>query len=314
MLGSFGRYPYRPEIIRRSLMLMGEASRAITTSPSPGAPTSGTSTNFITSAGLPNASIWIAFMTVLPVMYHMVYNRGRLSSKQFQDLVKRGTNARRVRRIFGQHHQPGIDRHDGVRGGVGIEAIGELPAIGAQPVSQQFLQLPVEAFDPLADFLLLGRAVGRCIDGKASALALDAGTERDKAGQPAMNRLARRRAIVDDAFGLGDDAGVIALQNLEEQGILVAEGGIKARLGEPGRGGDVVERRALESVLPEHVAREVQRLVGIETARSCHLPYVRDAGEIANRAGLARFRRRYRRHGLPAKQDPLIEPADRHQH
>src|SRR5258707_8001897 len=151
MLGSFGRYPYRPEIIRRSLMLMGEASSAITTSPSLGVPTSGTSTNFITSAGLPNASIWIAFMTILPVMYYIVHNGDTLSRKQFQGLIKRGTNAHGVRRVFGQHHQPGIDRHDGVRGGVGIEAIGELPAIGAQPVSQQFLQLPVEAFDPLAD-------------------------------------------------------------------------------------------------------------------------------------------------------------------
>jgi hypothetical protein len=41
----------------RSLILIGEASSAITTSPAPGVPTSGTSTSFMTSAGLPNFSI-----------------------------------------------------------------------------------------------------------------------------------------------------------------------------------------------------------------------------------------------------------------
>src|SRR5258707_318890 len=45
--------------------------------------------------------------------------------------------------------------------------------------------------------------------------------------------------------------------------------------------GDVVERSALESFSPKHVAREVQRLVGIETARSCHRTYVRADREIA---------------------------------
>ena len=136
-------------------------------------------------------------------MYYKVHNGDVLSSKQFQGLIKRGTNARRIGRIFGQHHQPGIDRHDRMRGGVRIEAVGELRAIGAQPVSQQFLQLPVEAFDPLADFLLLGRAVGRCIDRKASALAFDARTERDKAGQPAVDRVAGRRAVVDVSVRVG---------------------------------------------------------------------------------------------------------------
>ena len=88
----------------------------------------------------------------------------------------------------------------------GSKPIGELCAIGAQAVSQQFLQLPVEGFDPLADLLLLGSAVDRRIDRKASALALDARTERDEAGQPAVDRVARRRAVVDDAFGMRDDA------------------------------------------------------------------------------------------------------------
>src|SRR5260370_25453690 len=99
---------------------------------------------------------------------------------------------------------------------------------------------------------------------------------------------------------------MIALQNLEEQRVLVGERGIETRLGEPGGRGDVVERCTLESFLPEHIAREVQRLVGIETARSCHLTYVRDAREIVNRAGLAWFRRRDRRFRLPPEQHPPV--------
>src|SRR3954468_13632492 len=99
-------------------MLIGEASSAITTSPSPGAPTSGTSTNFITSAGLPNASIWIAFIAILPVVYYKVHNGDAMSSEQFQGLIERGADTRGFRRILGQHHQPGIDSHDGMGDGI----------------------------------------------------------------------------------------------------------------------------------------------------------------------------------------------------
>src|SRR5258706_5529860 len=165
-----------------------------------------------------------------------------------------------------------------------IERIGKLRTVSAKSVAQQFLQFPVEALDPVADLLLIGGAVGCGIDRETTPASLDARAERDKAGQPAFDRVARRRPFLEDALGVGDDAFVIAVENLQEQRILVAERRIEARLGEPGGGGDVVERCALESFSPEHVAREVQHLVGIETARSCHWTYVRAGCEIAKSA------------------------------
>src|SRR6266849_980876 len=162
-----------------------------------------------------------------------------------------------------------------------IESIGKLRTVSAKPVAQQFLQFPVEALDPVANLLLVGGAVGCGIDRETTPASLDARAERDKAGQPAFDRVARRRPFLEDALGVDDDAFVIAVEDLQEQRILVAEGRIEARLGKAGGGGDVVERCTLESFLPEHVAREVQCLVGIETARSCHRTYVRAGGEIA---------------------------------
>src|SRR6266849_8890365 len=198
-----------------------------------------------------------------------------------------------------------------------IESIGKLRTVSAKPVAQQFLQFPVEALDPVANLLLIGGAVGCGIDRETTPASLDARAERHKAGQPAFDRVTRRRPFLEDALGVGDNAFVITVQNFQEQGILVAEGRIEARLGEAGGGGDVVERCALEAFLPEYVAREVQRLVGIETARSCHRTYVRADREIAksgfeggdrprftSRAGLNRGAVRWRR-CLPAEQDPL---------
>ena len=135
--------------------------------------------------------------------------------------------------------------------------------------------IEIEAFDPLADLFLIGGTIGYGIDREATPVSPEAGAERDKTGQPAFDRVTRRRPLLEDALGVRDNALVIAVENLQEQRILVAEGGIEAWLGKASGGGDVVERCALESFSPEHVSREVQRLVGIETARSCHRTYVR---------------------------------------
>src|SRR5713226_694740 len=166
-------------------------------------------------------------------------------------------------------------------GTVGIEGVRKLRAVGAKPVAQQFLQFPVEAHDPLADLFLIGGAIDCGIDREATPGSLNARAERDKTRQPAFDRVTCRRSFLEDALGIRDKTFVIAVQNFQEQCILVAEGRIEARLGEAGGGGDVVERSALETFSPEHVAREVQRLVGIETARSCHRTYVRADCEIA---------------------------------
>src|SRR6266850_2992481 len=65
-----GRQPWPIAIAasdhQQIVLIDGEASSAITTSPAAGAPTSGISTALTTSAGLPNASIWIAFMIATP--------------------------------------------------------------------------------------------------------------------------------------------------------------------------------------------------------------------------------------------------------
>src|ERR1700722_19391763 len=99
-------------------MLMGEASSAITTSPAAGAPTSGTSTTFMTSAGLPNASTWIAFMTVVSSFCTSWYiTRRPVSRKQFHRLGEGGVHLGCVRDVLCQHHQPEIDSHDRVGGG-----------------------------------------------------------------------------------------------------------------------------------------------------------------------------------------------------
>src|SRR5712671_2810816 len=166
-------------------------------------------------------------------------------------------------------------------GTIRIERVGKLRAVGAKPVAEQLLECPVEALDPVADLLLIGDAIGRGIDREAAAGSLNPRAERDKTGQPAFDRVTRRRPFLEDALGVRDNAVVIAVENLQEQRILVAEGGIEAWLGKASGGGDVVERCALESFSPEHVSREVQRLVGIETARSCHRTYVRADREIA---------------------------------
>src|SRR5258707_3451564 len=178
-------------------------------------------------------------------------------------------------------------------GTVGIEPVGKLRAVGTKPAAQQFLQLSVEAFDPLANLFLLEGAIGCGIDREAAPAAPDARAERDKTRQPVFDCVTRRRSLAEDALGARDNTLVIAVQNFQEQCILVAKGRIEARLGEAGGRGDVVERGALESFSPEHVAREVQRLVGIETARSCHRIYVRAGREIAKgrcQSGRARDR------------------------
>src|SRR2546429_6400667 len=164
---------------------------------------------------------------------------------------------------------------------VGIERVGKLRAVGAKPVAQQFLQLSVEAFDFLANLFLLGGAIGCGVNREATPAAPDARAERDKTRQPAFDRITRRWSVVEDGLGIRDNTLVIAIQDFQEQCILVAKGRIEARLGEAGGRGDVAGRSALESFSPEHVAREVQRLVGIETARSCHRTYVRADREIA---------------------------------
>src|SRR5260370_36958174 len=155
-----------------------------------------------------------------------------------------------------------------MRSGVRVERVGKLRAVGAKPAAQQLLQFAVEAFDPLADLFLIGGAIDRGIDGEATPAALEARAERDKTRKPALDRVARRRSFVEDALGVRDDASLIAVQDFQEQRILVAEGRIEARLVKAGGGRDVVERCALESLLPEHVPRQVQRLVGTQTART----------------------------------------------
>ena len=91
------------------------------------------------------------------------------------------------------------------------------------------------------------------------------------------------RRLADHFFGMRDEVRVVALEHFQEQCVLVAEGGIEAWLVEAGRRRDIVKRGALKALLPEHVAREVERLVGIKAARSCHAAYVRAARAIANK-------------------------------
>src|SRR5260370_4945551 len=155
-----------------------------------------------------------------------------------------------------------------------IERIRKLRTVSAKPVAQQFLQFPVEALDPVANLLLVGGAVGCGIDRETTPASLDARAERDKTAQPAFDRVARRGPFLEDALGVSDNAFVIAVEDLQEQRILVAEGRIEARLSEAGAGGDVVERCAPESFLPEHLPRQVQCLRRIYTARAFHLNYV----------------------------------------
>src|SRR5882757_2069154 len=78
-------------MIRWSVPLMGEASTAMTTSSGPGAPTSGTSTSFTTSAGLPKDCSWIACIGALPTfggLYSSRYITVRLkpSREELTDL------------------------------------------------------------------------------------------------------------------------------------------------------------------------------------------------------------------------------------
>src|SRR5258705_8652545 len=165
-------------------------------------------------------------------------------------------------------------------GTVGIEPVGKLRAVGAKPVVQQFLELSVEACDSFADLFLVG-AIGCGIDREATPAAPDTRAERDKTGQPAFDRVTRRWSLVEDTLGVRDNTLVIAVQNFQEQCTLVAKGRIEAWLGDAGGRCDVVERSALESFSPEHIAREGQRLLRIETARSCHPTSVRADREMA---------------------------------
>src|SRR5260370_13736965 len=164
-------------------------------------------------------------------------------------------------------------------GTVGIEPVGKLRAVGTKPAAQQFLQLSVEAFDPLANLFLLEGAIGCGIDREAAPAAPDARAERDKTRQPVFDCVTRRRSLAEDALGARDNTLVIAVQNFQEQCILVAKGRIEARLGEAGGCGDVGERRALESFWPGHGPREVQRLAGSKIARAYPHTYVPAAAE-----------------------------------
>src|SRR5258708_31759947 len=161
-----------------------------------------------------------------------------------------------------------------MRSGVRVERVGKLRAVGAKPAAQQLLQFAVEAFDPLADLFLIGGAIDRGIGGEATPAALEARAERDKTRKPALDRVARRRSFVEDALGVRDDASVIAVQDFQEQRILVAEGRIEARLVKAGGGPDVVARCALGSLFPEHVAPDGPRLGGVGTGRSSPRTYL----------------------------------------
>src|SRR5882757_9439931 len=74
---------------------------------------------------------------------------------------------------------------------------------------------------------------------KAPSAAPDARAERDKTRQPAFDRVTRRRSVAEDALGARDNTLVIAVQNFQEQCILVAKGRIEARLGKASGCGDV---------------------------------------------------------------------------
>src|ERR1700760_4520961 len=64
------------------------------------------------------------------------------------------------------------------------------------------------------------------------------------------------------------------IEHLQEQRRLVAEGGVEARLGQPGLRRDVVERGRLIALAPENLARSEQDIIWIECAGPCHGPYV----------------------------------------
>ena len=116
-------------------------------------------------AGLPNVSIRIACIAVLSLLCTVEYvmEATGLSREQLHRVIERGTDAGSVRGILRQHHQTKIDRNDRMRGGIGVEAVGKLRAIGAEPISQQLLDLAVEGFGPLADFRI-GGSVGGGVD------------------------------------------------------------------------------------------------------------------------------------------------------
>src|ERR1700688_234894 len=92
-----------------------------------------------------------------------------------------------------------------------IERLGKLRTVSAKAVAQQFLQFPVEALDPVANLLLIGGAVGCGIDRETTPASLHARAERDKTDQPAFDRVTCRRPFLQDAFGVPDNAFVIAV-------------------------------------------------------------------------------------------------------
>src|SRR5215813_9603595 len=118
-------------MIRWSVPLMGEASGAMTTSSGPGAPTSGTSTSFTTSAGRPKACSWIAFTCALPrlgALYTMRYITRRLSSSREEpaDLPDYHSHLLCRGLLLRHSHQAHIGRHDRPRDRNGVEVGSEL--------------------------------------------------------------------------------------------------------------------------------------------------------------------------------------------
>src|SRR6266851_7685930 len=109
---------------------------------------------------------------------------------------------------------------------------------------------------------LIERGVGCRVQRKAAPFALGAGSAGYEADQPRFDGLARRRTVRQDALRFLDEPAVVAVEHFQIKRGLVAEGGIQAGFA----------KTALEALAPEYVESDIQNLVGIEGARSCHAP------------------------------------------
>src|ERR1700747_1390862 len=164
-----------------------------------------------------------------------------------------------------------MHHHDRVRGEIRVEAPPELGAIGTKPRAQELFEALVVALDALSDLGLIERAVGRGIDRQAAPLSLLPRAIRDAPGEPLPDGVAGRPRLRQDALRPAEYAVVIAIQDLQEERVLVPEGRIEAGLRDAARRRDLVERGRLETLAPEHLASDFQDIVRIEAAGPCHL-------------------------------------------
>src|ERR1700675_173750 len=211
------------------------------------------------------------------VMYYTVYNRMPLSRggiEQPQQLCGDRLGLGGGGRVLREHHQSGIRRDHSAGRCSRVEIVGEFARTLCQSRGDHRFEIAIEADGASGNLGVVERAIGQRVDGETAPGAAAARAQGDIVGEARRDRLARGYALRQLRFGALEQKAVIAIQRLAKQCVLVTERRIEAGFGQAAHCCDVIERRAVKALAPEHLKRGIKHGVGIEGAGTGHGSYI----------------------------------------